>query len=143
MPNKAGDLKNRPLIKQHGRMWPRNETNIGKIPGHGEGGVGAYVLYDGSMPVYIGMGNIRQRITRHTRGRRLKGMWDHFSWYVPADPDHKREIEALLLHVLPFHLRVLCRKTGKIHGKFRAKLDPHPEPIDHLKLPPPSRPRTK
>ena len=49
------------LVKEYGEMWPRNDSNIQIVPGSADGGQGVYVLYDGSMPVYIGKGNIRRR----------------------------------------------------------------------------------
>lgn len=52
------------LIKKFGEMWARNRENIALIPGSKQGGRGVYILYDGSTPVYIGMGNIRQRIRK-------------------------------------------------------------------------------
>jgi hypothetical protein len=39
----------------YGEMWARNPANLAEIPGASEqGGKGVYVLYDGSMPVYVG-----------------------------------------------------------------------------------------
>lgn len=130
------------LIKQYGRMWARNLDNIERIPGHTDGGLGVYVLYDGSTPIYVGMGNIRQRIRQHRQHSRRGKMWDHFSWYVPTDPAHMRDIEALLLSTLPFYLRALNRQTGRIPGKLisRSKTNQQAEPIDRVTLPP-FRPR--
>lgn len=97
------------LIKNYGEMWVRNAKSIESVPGSSEDGQGVYVLYDGSMPVYIGMGNIRQRIRNARVSNRRGQMWDHFSWYVPSSSALIRDIECLLLRMLPFYLRILNR----------------------------------
>jgi hypothetical protein len=102
------------LIKTYGRMWARNSGNIQRVAGHKEQGV--YILYDGSMPVYVGMGNIHSRVIQARRSRRRGQMWDHFSWYIPCDPKLVRDIEALLLKMLPIPLRVLNRQKGALQG---------------------------
>jgi len=120
-------------------MWARNPENIELIPGAKNGGQGVYVLYDGSIPVYIGMGNIRQRIKKARTSKRRGQMWDHFSWYIPADPRLTRDIEALLLLMLPFYLRVLNRQRGELEGAekmTKAKKHPTSEFINRRKLPP-------
>jgi|SRR5215510_12623017 len=44
-------------------MWARNTDNINRIPRTKQpGGKGIYILFDGSMPVYIGKGNIKARV---------------------------------------------------------------------------------
>jgi hypothetical protein len=60
---KPGKIEGNPmgLVKEYGEIWARNDINIKSIPGSKEGGQGVYVLYDGSMPVYIGKGNMRRR----------------------------------------------------------------------------------
>lgn len=102
------------LIKAFGQMWARNPENIRLVAG--QKGEGVYVLYDGSMPVYVGMGNIPSRLTKARRSTRRGQMWDHFSWYIPSDPKLIREIEALFLRMLPVPLRILNRQKGKLKG---------------------------
>jgi hypothetical protein len=64
-------------------MWARNRANIDTIPGTKEkDGQGVYVLYDGSMPVYVGKGNIRSRIRKAKNSLSRGNLWDHFSWYA-------------------------------------------------------------
>jgi len=47
-------------VTKYGEMWARNLNNINLIPGtHAPHGQGVYILYDGSMPVYVGKGNMR------------------------------------------------------------------------------------
>lgn len=58
------------LVSMRGEMWARNSKNIEAIPGSKSGGKGIYILYDGSMPVYVGKGNIRQRIREARKSRR-------------------------------------------------------------------------
>jgi len=48
-------------------------------------------------------------------------MWDHFSWYIPCEAGLIRDIEALLLSMLPFPLRVLNRQKGKLKGADKIK----------------------
>ena len=125
------------LIKKYAEMWARNDANIKAIPGSKQGGQGVYILYDGSTPVYIGMGNIRQRIGKARKSERRGQMWDHFSWYIPADGVSMRDIEALFLRMLPVYLRILNRQVGKLEGAKRIrqmKKHRQAEPIDRAKL---------
>ena len=52
------------IVRQYGTMWARNKENIASIP---RGRKGVYVLFDGSMPMYAGKGNIRSRIKEACR----------------------------------------------------------------------------
>jgi hypothetical protein len=68
------------VVNRYGKMWARNNVNIGRIPHSKEpGGVGSYILYDGSMPVYIGKGNISARINAARGSKRRGQFWDRFS----------------------------------------------------------------
>jgi hypothetical protein len=49
------------VVRKFGEMWARKE-NINRIPGSKHDGSSVYVLYDGSVPVYIGKGNIKSHI---------------------------------------------------------------------------------
>ena len=110
------------LIRRCEEMWTRNAANINEITGSKSGGQGVYVLYDGSTPVYVGKGNIRQRVKAAHRSKRRK-RWDYFSWYVlKKDKALIHDIEALLLRLLPQHLRILTRRGG--HFTRRDKLRP-------------------
>jgi hypothetical protein len=119
------------LIFHRGELWPRNTANIEAIPGSREGGQGIYILFDGSTPVYVGRGNIRQRIRKARDSKRRGRCWDHFSWYVVPDKAQERELEALLLRMLPPHLRMLNRQRGKLAGAKRHDFeDEKPDPIN-------------
>jgi hypothetical protein len=107
------------LIGQYGEMWPRNTENINSVPSKKAGGQGVYILYDGSMTLYIGKGNIKSRLRAHRHSKRLGQMWDHFSWYVLKEPAHMHDMEALLLRMLPFYLRSLTRQRGQFSDKIR------------------------
>jgi hypothetical protein len=110
------------LVGDYGEMWARNTANINLIPGSKEGGQGVYVLYDGSMPVYIGKGNIRSRI-RKARSSTTRGpFWDYFSWYTVLDSELQHDIEAFLLRRLPWYLRGLNKQRGKF-----LDATPHPQ----------------
>jgi len=100
------------IVTQHGTMWARNVENINRIPGSSQGGQGVYVLFDGSMPVYVGKGNIRQRIRKHRTSKRKGQLWDRFSWYVLADKTMKHDIEVLILKMFPTYLRALTKQGG-------------------------------
>jgi len=78
-------MENMQIITKYGTMWARNSENIKAIPGVRAGGVGVYILFDGSMPVYVGKGNIKHRIIDARRSKRRGQLWDRFSWYAVAD----------------------------------------------------------
>jgi hypothetical protein len=95
---------------------------MSRIPNtNNKGGKGVYVLYDGSMPVYVGKGNMRFQIGRAKRSRRRGQMWDHFSWYALDDKKMMRDIEALVLRMLPSYLRSLTKQKGKFGDAQRVK----------------------
>jgi hypothetical protein len=100
------------MVAKYGTMWARNTENIRKIPNVRAGGVGIYVLYDGSMPLYVGKGNIKHRVTDARRSKRRGQLWDRFSWYAVADPKMMHDLEVLLLRILPRYLRALTRQEG-------------------------------
>jgi hypothetical protein len=101
------------IVTVYGAMWARNTTNIRKIPSSKKGGQGVYILFDGSMPVYVGKGNISARLTSARRSKRRGQSWDRFSWYGLTDPRMMHDIEVLLLRVFPTYLRSLTRQDGK------------------------------
>jgi hypothetical protein len=100
------------VVRCYGTMWARNEANIAKIPDSGNGGRGVYVLFDGSMPMYVGKGNIRSRIESAHRSKRRKNLRDHFSWYGIKNSAMLHDIEVLMLRILPPNLRFLTRQGG-------------------------------
>ena len=99
------------IVKKYGTMWPRNFENIKRVPGTREGGQGVYVLFDGSMPIYVGKGNIRSRLRSHKGGSKGQ-LWDRFSWYVLEDKKMMHDIEVLILKALPTYLRALTKQDG-------------------------------
>ena len=119
------------LILHRGEMWARNTKNIEKILGSGKGGKGVYILFDGSTPMYIGRGNIRQRIRKARASKRRGQCWDHFSWYVVSQRKHEVELEALLLRMFPPQMRILNRQRGKLPGAQKhIQDDTQPEAIN-------------
>ena len=102
------------LVSEFGEMWARNPENIEKIRGSKEGGQGVYILYDGSMPVYVGKGNIRSRIRKARKSKRRGELWDHFSWYVVPDAKMRHDVEALLLRMLPRYLLSHNQQKGHL-----------------------------
>lgn len=110
------------VVSKFGEMWARNPGNIGHIPRSKEdGGKGVYVLYDGSMPVYVGKGNLHSRIYGARVSRRRGQLWDHFSWYALADRKMMHDIEALVLRMLPPYLRSLTRQKGNLEKALKIK----------------------
>jgi hypothetical protein len=122
------------LIEKFGERWARNSKNIEdeSIPGKSSGGHGVYILYDGSTPVYIGKGNIRQRLRDAVTDERRKDSWDHFSWYVIKDKTLAHDVEVLLIRMLPLYLRHLTRQRGhfkKVHSTDQKKPNRTPDYI--------------
>jgi len=104
------------LVERFGEMWARNDKNIAEVPRSSEGGLGVYILYDGSTPVYIGKGNIRSRLRDADKSERRGNAWDHFSWYVIKEKSLIHDIEVLMIRMLPPHLRRLTRQSGHFNG---------------------------
>ena len=111
------------LIKQFGERWARNPENIEdkRMPGKSKGGQGVYILYDGSTPVYIGKGDIRQRLREADKDKRRRNSWDRFSWYVIKDKSLIHDVEVLLIRILPLYLRYLTRQRGHFKGVRSTK----------------------
>src|SRR5277367_689253 len=101
------------LVRKFGEMWAKNLENISQIPGSQQGGQGVYILYDGSMPVYVGKGNIRSRVRGARRSKTRGQFWDHFSWYVIKSPEVIHDTEAVFLRMLPPYLRSLTKQSGQ------------------------------
>jgi hypothetical protein len=75
-------------------------------------GVGIYILYDGSLPVYVGKGYIKGRVRKARLSKSRGPFWDHFSWYILRNPKLIHDIEVLILRMLPSYLRSLTKQTG-------------------------------
>ncbi len=119
------------IVTAYGTMWPRNTENIQNIPTVKEGGIGVYILFDGSMPVYVGKGNIRWRITDHRRSKRKRQLWDRFSWYAVKDAKMMHDIEVLMLRMFPRYLRALTRQDGHFLKAKRIK-PAEKEKVDYI-----------
>jgi len=116
------------VVTAYGTLWARNTQNIRHIP---KKAAGVYILYDGSMPVYAGKGDIRHRIKDARRSNRRGQLWDRFSWYALKDQKMMHDIEVLLLRALPPNLRALTRQDGHfVDGK---RIDPvDKEKVDYI-----------
>jgi hypothetical protein len=119
------------IITAYGTMWARNTKNIRRIPSSHSGGKGVYILFDGSMPVYVGKGNIRYRIMHARRSKRRGQLWDRFSWYALRDPKMMHDIEVLILRMLPRYLRALTRQEGHFLEAKRV-LAPDVRNVDYI-----------
>lgn len=121
------------LVAKYGERWARHPDNIAKLKSKCGDPEGVYVLYDGSMPLYIGKGNIRRRLRGHRTSKSKGRYWDYFSWYEIKDEDLRHQLESVLLRLLPFYLRSLNKNRGKLRQsqKMRAGLEliEQPEPV--------------
>jgi len=113
------------LVHSFGEMWARGLKKINRIPGSKSPrrGNGVYILYDGSMPVYVGKGHIKSRIRKARRSKTRGPFWDHFSWYVLDDPEMIHETEVLILRMLPPYLRNLTKQKGHFLKAVRDRND--------------------
>jgi hypothetical protein len=102
------------LMDSFGEMWARNLKNINLIPGRksSKGGEGIYILYDGSLPVYVGKGYIRGRVRKARLSKSRGPFWDHFSWYILSNRKLIHDTEVLILRMLPSYLRSLTKQAG-------------------------------
>ena len=123
------------LVKRFGEMWARNAENINDVPGSSKGGQGVYILYDGSTPVYVGKGNIRQRLRGADKSNRRGNSWNHFSWYVIKDKSLIHDVEVLLIRILPLYLRYLTRQTGHFQGVRSTDQNPQQRIPRHISPP--------
>ena len=111
------------LVGKYGKLWTRVPANLKKLKSKELKKItGIYVLYNGTMPVYIGKGKISKQVSTHNRNPRNSPFWEHFSWYEISGKGRDKEIESLFLRVLPHYLHGLNRMGGKfVSGK---KIDP-------------------
>src|ERR1700687_595857 len=62
---------------------------------------GVYALYRRGKLYYVGLAsNLRSRLKNHLRDRHGKS-WDRFSVYLTVSDAHLRELEALILRIVP------------------------------------------
>ena len=109
------------LIKKFGLHWPRNQENLDELEDLAGHKSGIYVLYHGTMPVYIGRGAISARLRSHGKeGSKKEQFWDRFSWFVIGKTASERELESLLLEALPFYVRSLNKQVGKLGKKLQV-----------------------
>jgi hypothetical protein len=104
------------LVTKFGEMWAKNPENLETLLAEARKGQGVYILYDGSMPMYVGKGYVHRRIRLAAKSPRRREFWDHFSWYLLSDLNLMHDIEALLLRALPQNLRVLTEQSGHFEG---------------------------
>jgi len=105
------------VLKDKAEMKDRTPANLNGIPRPREGWKGVYILFDRSMPVYVGKGNIKIRIKKHAKSERLGRFWDQFSWYIPHDQSLIGDLEAMLHCMLPRYPRLLIRRREKLKDK--------------------------
>jgi hypothetical protein len=124
------------LVTRYGRRWARNDesfSELGKEPKL----KGLYILYDGSMPVYVGRGVILSRLEEHRENTTRRRFWDYFSWYEIPNKELLKDAEALLIKTLPYYLHLLNRRNERFVGPRRAKEQPRdkrPEAVEKPKF---------
>jgi hypothetical protein len=120
------------VVTVYGTMWARNTENIERIPRSSDGGLGVYILFDGSMPMYVGKGKIKRRIIGATKSKGRRQLWDHFSWYAIKNPGMMHNIEVLMLRILPPNLRSLTRQGGNFEAGKPVRQDKHNKRADPI-----------
>ena len=117
-------------------LWARNDKNISALKTRNGRPFGVYVLCDGSMPIYVGKGDIYKRVLKRHRKRSSKSkFWDHFRWFQIDSAGARAEVEALLLTILPFYLRSMNKQTASLSEKNKARqVDDCPVAIKRPKL---------
>jgi hypothetical protein len=133
------------IVGLYGLRWPRNTKNLAQLKKLIGKRTGLYVLANGSMPLYIGRGQIARRVRAHNRpGGSKSKYWNYFSWFEILKPATDGELECLLLQVLPFYVRSLNRQTGSLGRKNRHYFDDEqPKIVDFPKLLPKKKKKTK
>src|SRR6266478_1506895 len=124
------------LVTRYGSMWPKNRHSFDELEkqGKGEDLEGVYVLYDGTMPVYVGKGGILSRLVRHRDSKTRSKFWDYFSWFEVPNSDLLHDAEALLLKTLPYYLRLLNRQQANFRGPRAIELEAN-QPPDFVEKP--------
>lgn len=77
---------------------------------------GIYALYRRTQLYYVGLAsNLKGRLNAHLRDRH-HGLWDNFSVYLTTQADHIRELELLVLRIVP-------TRGNKVKGRFPGSTD--------------------
>lgn len=109
------------LVSRHGEYWHRDPQNFRVLKSKYQNPNGVYALFNGQMPVYFGKGKICSRLRSHHRSSSKDGYWDHFSWYEIEGGGNQRDIETLLLRILPVYLHMLNRQRGHFCDSSKAR----------------------
>src|SRR5260370_19410890 len=101
------------IVGRYGKWWTRAPANLKKLARKDlRHATGVYALYNGTMPVYIGKGIFSIQIKNHDQSRQKSRFWEHFSWYEIKRAGIDKEVESLILRLLPFYVRSLNRMGG-------------------------------
>src|SRR5260370_38475378 len=110
------------LVTNYGKLWPRNDHSFEALERRRKL-TGVYVVYDGSVPVYVGKGTILTRLEGHRKSRTRRDFWDYFSWFEVRDSELRHDAEALLLKTLPYYLRLLNKQQANFPNVRGIKLE--------------------
>jgi hypothetical protein len=121
------------LVSMHGEFWKRDTQNFDVLEEDYENPNGVYALYNGLTPVYFGHGRISRRLRRHNNSGSKTAYWDHFSWYKVKNERVLKDLEILLLRILPVYLHILNRQRGSFVDSHKAK--PRHDHVCELKRP--------
>jgi hypothetical protein len=108
------------LISVHGELWSRDSANFRAIEKKYGNPSGVYALYNGLTPVYFGHGRVSSRLRAHDRSGAKHRYWDHFSWYRVKNENLLKDLETLLLRMLPVYLHMLNRQRGAFDRSEKA-----------------------
>ena len=126
--------QNAGVVLQYGEFWAREPQNLKRLKEQPLRKVrGIYALYNGTMPVYFGEGKLHSRLRQHDKNRLKRHYWDHFSWFEIKNKLYRKEIESLLLRILPFYARSLNRQSG--HFESSTSILPKGKNAVKLRIP--------
>ena len=108
MPRKATPLVCQFLEKASGKVLEKYQSIIREYVYRRHG---VYALYKRERLYYVGLAkNLRGRLRGHLHDRH-KGKWDRFSIYITIGDEHIKELESLILRMVP-------TPGNKQRGKF-------------------------
>jgi predicted GIY-YIG superfamily endonuclease len=115
---------NNQILGQYARMWPRDvfyrlitKTTKKGEQRKGKSGskllfreidlltkAGVYILYRDDVPHYIGQATkLRLRLREHAcaKDSRYYNFWNYFSAFVVENPEHRNQVESILIAAMP------------------------------------------
>lgn len=125
------------MTEQFFRMWPRALFHMKEGRQYLEKHLnqpGVYVLYKNDEPYYIGKTGkgIVRRLSQHALrpDARRYNFWNYFSAFQISNPDHRDEVEAILIAAMPtanssrpkFQRKKLDRTIAKLLNDVQSRM---------------------